>query len=135
MDIFGNEELINYANSKKLVVIYYSKTSCGPCIHIKPKIRQFVDAHSKDIAFIAIPGDLMEEHAKINAERLNMKELPFKDYISKERIINKYKLNFIPYMLFLDHSGEIVFDRGVVAIRDRLPMDFLKKYDIIDNRP
>lgn len=107
-DINGNSvSLSNYRN-KKLVLLNFWATWCGPCIKKIPALAGLQDKFGSNLEIISIayPTTLTETKQVITRYKMNWINI-----YNDEKLINSYGgMGVVPRMILIDKTGNIIFD-------------------------
>jgi thiol-disulfide isomerase/thioredoxin len=109
-----NRELISLKSvikGKKVILIDFWASWCGPCRMVTPRVRQLYNKYkNKGFTILTISEDKTREDWKKGIEQDNMLSWYhiFDDY---GRISSMYGVRTIPYMVLIDGNGNIIKEK------------------------
>ena len=145
--LFGDSLMINgmsfntndVLENKKMIGIYFSKSNCNACKYVLDDIKSFnkhIKDNNDDVEMIFPNIDIREDIFLSNAKKVGIFHTEPTDYLTSDKLIKKYKMTHVPYLVFIDENGEVITNRGVVILRDNLQhlkknmcvIEFIKNY-------
>lgn len=98
----------------KNVVLQFATTSCPTCQHVQPIVHEWIKKQSDEVVWIEVFPIEPKETVETFLKRTNSKDdhvvLVFdqaKETTIPDKIIDMYKLDYVPTFLFIDKTGTI----------------------------
>ena len=102
----------------KYVGLYFSASWCGPCRSFTPELIRFRNEHAEQFEVVLVGGD---GTAKDQAKYVKKYDMPWLSMINQSdeaRQANEsLGVKYIPFLVILDPSGNVVSKEGVKEIR------------------
>ena len=102
----------------KYVGLYFSASWCGPCRSFTPELIRFRNEHAEQFEVVLVGGD---GTAKDQAKYVKKYDMPWLSMINQSdeaRQANEsFGVKYIPFLVILDPSGNVVSKEGVKEIR------------------
>jgi len=93
---------------KKLIILDFWATWCGPCVSMMPKIDSLQRAFNKEVQFIPVT----QENAKVATAFLtkfqNINKSTFATVVNDTLLNSFFPHSSIPYYVWIDQSGKII---------------------------
>ncbi|GKF55165.1 probable nucleoredoxin 1, partial [Tanacetum coccineum] len=107
----------------KLVVgLYFSASWCPPCQRFTPNLidvyNELADKGDFEIVFVSADED--EESFNGYFSKMPWLAVPFSDTKTRDALDGCFKVSGIPHLVFLDESGKVLTDTGVMIIGEHV---------------
>ena len=97
----------------KPIMINFWSVGCIPCIEEIPHLNALKSKYGEDVAFLALTADDKE-----NVQRFLMKNpFEFEIFSDAGKIFEEYSIKSIPFNLFIDAGGRIVYTRSGIPTK------------------
>jgi len=133
-DLKGNKVNLKELSNKKLLLLDFWGTWCGPCMELTPSLKEL---HSKYKSKLAIVSIAFQEEAKpvekyVTKNKINwfngiVKGKP-KTFYPKEKIIKELKVRTFPGFFVVDKDFNIVFRTSGGGENFKTLVDFIHTY-------
>ncbi|KAF7018488.1 hypothetical protein CFC21_031772 [Triticum aestivum] len=104
------------------VAIYFSASWCPPCQRFTPKLIEAykeLTSHGKSFEVIFVSGDQDEEAFNAYFAKMPWLAVPFSDSEGRKSLDERFEVNGIPHLVFLDaKTGEVLTDEGVEFVSE-----------------
>lgn len=102
----------------KYIGLYFSASWCGPCRSFTPELIKFRNQHQDKFEVVLVGGD---GSPKEQAKYVKKYEMPWYAMSNQckeaKNASQSLKVDFIPYLVILDPSGNVVSKNGVSELR------------------
>jgi len=102
----------------KYVGLYFSASWCGPCRSFTPELIRFRNEHAEQFEVVLVGGD---GTAKDQAKYVKKYDMPWLSMINQsdeaKQANESLGVKYIPFLVILDPSGNVVSKEGVKEIR------------------
>ncbi|GKA02355.1 probable nucleoredoxin 1 [Tanacetum coccineum] len=113
----GDQVAVSTLNGKK-VGLYFSASWCPPCQRFTPNLidvyNELADKGDFEIVFVSADED--EESFNGYFSKMPWLAVPFSDTKTRDALDGCFKVSGIPHLVFLDESGKVLTDTGVMII-------------------
>ncbi|VAH36746.1 unnamed protein product [Triticum turgidum subsp. durum] len=104
------------------VAIYFSASWCPPCQRFTPKLIEAykeLTSNGKSFEVIFVSGDQDEEAFNAYFAKMPWLAVPFSDSEGRKSLDERFDVNGIPHLVFLDaKTGEVLTDEGVEFVSE-----------------
>jgi nucleoredoxin len=116
-DVDTNEVLYN----KKVVGVYFSAHWCPPCRRFTPELatmyEDMIEMHP-DFEIVFVSYDENTEYFEEYYGEMPFTAVPFEKNELREQMGQKYEVNGIPSLVFLNHKGDVITKEGHQLVTD-----------------
>ncbi|XP_047318776.1 probable nucleoredoxin 1 [Impatiens glandulifera] len=119
--IRNNGEQVKLDSLKgKKVALYFSASWCGPCKRFTPTlVEAYNELTSKgDFEIVFVSADEDEESFTSYFSKMPWLAIPYSDSEVRESLDSVFEVNGIPFLVFIDDTGEVVMNEGVELIKE-----------------
>jgi len=99
-----------FISDKKLGVLIFWASWCGPCRRELPEIRKLVHSYNEEVAFVSLSIDLNKNEwlkavKQDSVEWLSLARFP----ITPKSVSNSFNINTVPSIIVVDKQGKILY--------------------------
>jgi peroxiredoxin len=130
----GSQVSLSDYRGKKLVVVSFWASWCGPCRLELPALRKFYERHHKDADYFEILAISIDEDSEDAQKFATKAKLPFPVLVdSSGKVANAYGANVIPMLFIVDKYGKVIY--GHTGFDQLMEFQLTQKLGIKPNTP